>query len=259
VKKIKKKFGQHFLRDETIVQAAIQAAQLNKTSSVIEIGCGDGFLTNALLQSPLARLWIFEIDPDWSEFVTKKFSDTRIKMHEKDILQVDFRCFKEHKPWILVANIPYQITFPLLHKIKEHRDSISSGVIMIQEEVAQKITKTSGRGYGFSSLFFQHFFTWKKLNKVPPEAFKPKPKIFSRLIHFQAKQKNEKIPEEMRFWAFIKACFNQPRRTLRNNLQQTHYPFHIFSKAILDMRAQQLSMAQFINLWKKIYNIKVSA
>ena len=86
---------------------------------------------------------------------------------------------------------------------------------MIQEEVAQKIVKTSGRGYGFPSLFFQHYFEWKLLEKVPPGAFFPPPKVYSRLLYFKPKKMLQQIPDEAEFWEFIKHCFAQPRRTLK--------------------------------------------
>ena len=123
----------------------------------------------------------------------------------------------------ILSNLPYQITFPILHLLQKNRDLLKEGVMMIQEEVAQKIVKTSGRGYGFPSLFFQHYFEWKLLQKVPPGAFLPPPKVYSRLLYFKPKKDVIQIPDEPKFWEFIKRCFAQPRRTLRNNLASTHY------------------------------------
>ena len=85
----------------------------------------------------------------------------------------------------MLANLPYQVTFPILHNFQKNRHLLKEGVIMIQEEVAEKILKTSGRGYGYPSLFFQRYFTWKKLDKVPPTAFFPPPKVDSRLLYFK--------------------------------------------------------------------------
>ena len=145
---VKKQFGQHFLREQWVVKEITHAVALDKESSVFEIGCGDGFLTEAILAEPLARLWIFEIDPEWAQYVTQKYgSDTRLVMHEANILDVDFSVFEQHAPWTLLANLPYQITFPLLHLFQKNRAYLKEGVIMVQEEVAQKIVKTSGRGY----------------------------------------------------------------------------------------------------------------
>lgn len=120
---------------------------------------------------------------------------------------------------------------------------------MVQEEVAQKIVKTSGRGYGFPSLFFQHFFEWKLLDKIPPGAFYPPPKVDSRLLYFKPKTKLDLIPEEEEFWKFITICFKQPRRTLKNNLQNFHYNLNLIDNKILNLRAQQLNKTQLLDIW----------
>ena len=121
---------------------------------------------------------------------------------------------------------------------------------MTQEEVVQKIVASRGRGYGFVSLFFQYYFDLKLLDKIPPDAFYPPPKVFSRLLYFKPKDKLKPIPDEKEFWKFIKACFKQPRRTLKNNLEQTHYDLSQASTKTLSTRAQQMNMDEFICLWK---------
>ena len=120
---------------------------------------------------------------------------------------------------------------------------------MIQEEVAQKIVKTSGRGYGFPSLFFQHYFEWKLLNKVPPSAFYPSPKVFSRLLYFKPIADPVAIPDEEQFWKFINRCFSQPRRMLGNNLRGLSYSVDRIPEDILHLRAQQMSMDDFLKVW----------
>ena len=185
---LKKDYGQHFLRNDSIAQKIVMSVDLNPASSVFEIGCGDGALTRVILQSKLARLWIFEIDPEWAASVKKRLPDPRMQVFVEDILITDFSRFEPYKPWILLANLPYQITFPILYKLQENRHLIAEGVIMIQEEVARKIVGTHGRGYGFVSLFFQHYFDWQLLDKVAPSSFYPPPKVFSRLLHFKTKK-----------------------------------------------------------------------
>lgn len=251
--RLKKKYGQHFLRDQRIVQSIVDAVELNKDSSVFEIGCGDGFLTRTILQTNIARLFIFEIDQDWVEYIAKNIQDERIKMHHENFLDVDIPIIlNEHQPWTLLANLPYQVTFPILHKLQENRHLLKEGVVMVQEEVAQKITKTSGRGYGFISLYFQYYFDWKMLEKIPPSAFYPPPKVFSRLLYFKPKKEIKKIPNEEKFWDFIKVCFKQPRRTLLNNLRQAHYDYEKIAQETLKLRSQQLNMENFLAIWEKL-------
>lgn len=249
---LKKRYGQHFLRDEGIVKRIAETIPLTSASSVFEIGCGDGVLTRAIMQHPIARLWVFEIDPEWAMYVKNSTTDPRLTVYQDNILDVDFSLFQPHKPWILLANLPYQVTFPILHMLQRNRDVVQEGVIMVQEEVAQKLLKTSGKGYGYSSLFFQHYFEWRKLEKISPAAFYPPPKIYSRLLYFTSKRNVNPIPREQEFWKFIKECFHQPRRTLKNNLVQTHYDVARVPQELLDLRAQQMSMDDLLQLWQQL-------
>jgi len=249
---LKKQFGQHFLRDQRVIDHMIEHVKLDESSSVFEIGCGDGFLTKSIVRQPFARLWIFEIDTDWVTYIRTAVKDPRVQVFEQNILDYAFAQFEQHKPWTLLANLPYQITFPLLHLLQKNRQFLKEGVIMIQEEVAEKIVKTSGRGYGFASVYFQHFFEWKKLDKVPPSAFLPPPKVFSRLLYFKPRASVVEIPDEENFWKFIKICFKQPRRTLKNNFAHTQFAQSPIAAATLALRAQQMNMADFLALWDQI-------
>ena len=249
---LKKKHGQNFLRDQNVLVSIISNVSLCPKSSILEIGCGDGFLTKSILSMPIARLWGFEIDVEWAEQLKNEVDDERFVLFSQDILTFDFSELKKHSPWTLLANLPYHLTFPILFLMQKHRELFAEGVVMIQEEVAQKIVKTRGRGYGFNSLFFQYYFDWKLLDKISPEAFYPQPKVFSRLLWFKPKDKVAPIPNESEFWKFIKNCFAYPRRTLRNNLVQTDYDTEKFDQKTLAMRAQQLNIQDLLALWKKI-------
>ena len=143
----------------------------------------------------MQRFWIFEIDPQWAGYVKNAIPDPRMTIFQDNILDVDYSRFKPYAPWTLLANLPYQISFPILHILQKNRDLLAEGVIMVQEEVAQKIVKKSGRGYGYPSLFFQYYFDWKLLQKVPPGAFLPPPKVHSRLLYFKPRKNIEPIPE----------------------------------------------------------------
>jgi 16S rRNA (adenine1518-N6/adenine1519-N6)-dimethyltransferase len=247
--RLKKRYGQHFLRNQTVVENMLRAVSLTSDTSVFEIGCGDGFLTRSILSTAVKRLWVFEIDGDWASFVSHHYPDERLQVFEENFLDVDFRRLESHKPWVLLANLPYQVTFPILHLLQQERLLLSEGVIMVQEEVAQKIIATSGRGYGFISLFFQHYFIWKLLDKVPPQSFLPEPQVYSRLLYFKPRATVVTINNEPEFWRFIKQCFRQPRRTLKNNLVQTSYDVKRISDYFLGLRAQEISMEEFIVLW----------
>lgn len=250
---LKKKFGQHFLTEKWVVEHAIDNVELDENTSVLEIGGGAGFLTESILERTIKRLWLFEIDTDWVKYLRKKFDPSInggvLQVFDQDFLEVDFAKLEAHKPWTVLANLPYNVSFPILHSFIKNRHLFKEGVVMVQEEVAQKIVKTHGRGYGAVSLLFQHYFNWKLLDKIPPTAFNPPPKIFSRLLYFKPIEEVQLIPNEEKFWKFVKLCFKLPRRTLRNNLAQTHFNWQQLDDNTLKLRAQQMVFEDFVKIW----------
>ena len=251
---LKKQFGQHFLQDQFFIDQVIQKIPFTQGMNVFEIGCGEGVLTKAIAaQQPLNKLKVFEIDAEWANLVKTNLKDNpRVEVIESNILDQNLNEIFKGEQWVLLANLPYCITFPILHLLQQSSPVVKEGVIMIQEEVAQKIVQKSGRGYGYPSLFFQHYFDWELMDKVPPTAFYPPPKVFSRLLYFKTKKNPEFIVDESGFWKFIKACFLQPRRMLKNNLQQSKYGTELFSPELLKKRAQELSMQDFLTVWNSL-------
>ena len=251
----KKAYGQHFLRNQAVVDRMIHTVNISPDTSVAEIGCGDGFLTSAILhQTKCKNLFVYEIDSEWIDYVEKKIRDSRLKINNDDILQVDLeKDLSSHKPIVLLANLPYQITFPILFKIQKCKDLFQEGVVMVQEEVAQKIVAARGKKFSPTTMFLQRHFEWKLLDKVAPGSFIPAPKVFSRTLYFKPKFDVPEIPRETEFWAFLKLCYRFPRQTLKNNLKATKYfTNQKLSPEILALRAQQLPFNDFVNLWKEI-------
>lgn len=250
--RIKKKHGQHFLRDESVIHAMIGKVVCTPSTHVFEIGCGDGILSRAIMQTPVAKLFIFEIDPEWATYVRSQIPDKRMTMFETNFLDLDRAVLESDAPWTVLANLPYNVTFPILNYFQRNRDLLSEGVIMVQEEVAQKLVGKRGRNYGYISLFFQHYFDLALMNRIAPEAFFPPPKVVSRLVYFSVRKNVTAIPEEERFWDFIKICFKQPRRTLLNNLKSyTHYVSRV-PEDLLALRAQQMGMDDFLAVWDRV-------
>ncbi len=251
--RLKKKHGQHFLRERWVIDAMLDNVQLDNTSSVFEIGCGDGFLTGAILSTTIARLLVFEIDDEWANYVQQKFvDDKRLQVITHNFLDVDLSMLDKNQPWTVLANLPYNVTFPILHRFVEKQDTLREGIIMTQEEVAQKITKKRGRNYGFISLYFQYHFEWKLLDKISPEVFYPAPKVFSRLLYFKPRVDKPTLNNPKEFWEFIKLCFKQPRRTLLNNLKQSHYDLGLIDDKYLSLRAQEMGMEEFLIIYQKL-------
>ncbi len=250
MKKSTPPLGQHFLRDQRIADNMLASVSLNDTSSVMEIGCGDGFLTRTILRHSIERLWCIEIDERWASYVQRSISDQRLTVKHQDFLKTNFAEFEPNAPWTVLSNLPYHVTFPILHLLQQHRSLIKEGAVMVQAEVADKIIKTTGRGFGYVSLFFQHYFEWRLLDTVPPEAFDPPPKIMSKTLHFKPIVHPQPIPHEERFWDhFIRCLFKQPRRNIKNNLLQGGYDLAKIPANMYTLRAQQLDKAQIFALW----------
>jgi len=247
----KKSFGQHFLRKQSVVDHMIDHVSIAADTSVLEIGCGDGFLTQSiLLQTNCKQLLVYEIDYEWADFVKNKIRDSRLVIKNHDVLEVDFSALASQKPWVLLANLPYQITFPILFLLQKNKDLFAEGVVMVQEEVAQKIVSKNGKSYNPTALFLQYHFEWKMLEKIEPGAFSPPPKIFSRLLYFKPRYDQKPIKDEEKFWDFLKHCFKHPRQTLRNNLRLfVQYDLATIPQDVLSLRAQQITFEQFLNLW----------
>lgn len=249
----KKSLGQHFLRKQSVVDHMIERVTITPSTSVIEIGCGDGFLTGSILrQSPCKKLLVYEIDPEWVDFVNAEIKDPRLEIRLENILDAKFDPLLPEKPWVLLANIPYQITFPIFFLLQANKELFEEGVIMIQEEVAQKIVAKRGKPYSATSIFLQRHFFFELMEKIGPESFSPPPKVDSRLLYFKPRYDQVDIPDEDEFWKFVKLCFKSPRQTLKNNLRMTHYDLKKLSSETLSLRAQQMSFDVFLNLWNDI-------
>lgn len=244
----KKCFGQHFLRKFSIVENMINAVN-TKNANILEIGPGDGFLTNAILNlSRCKKLVCVEVDSEWTMFLKHKFKDQRFELHESDILEFDFQQLLPLSPIILLANLPYNLTFPILDKLIENKNLFSEMVVMLQEEVAQRLVATSGKKVGFTSMRMQHHFEIKLLDKIGPESFSPPPKVFSRTIYLKPKTSSG-LPED--FWNFLKICFKFPRQMLKNNLQKglsLNSELHLPNELGM-ARAQHLKFEDFVKIW----------
>lgn len=248
--KKKKSLGQHFLRKQSTVDNMISAVVINKDAHILEIGCGDGFLTHSILEkSACSKLVCYEIDPEWAAVVKAQNKDQRLEIRLKNILDVTREELAAQAPWTVLANLPYQITFPIFYLFQKNKDLITEGVVMIQEEVAQKIVAPGGRAFNATSMFFQHHFEFKLMEKIEPGAFIPPPKVHSRLIYFKPKKNVAQIHDEDNFWKFLKLCFQFPRRTLSNNLRTTHYDAKRLPEDLLKLRAQQLTFDDFLKIW----------
>lgn len=248
----KKHLGQHFLISQTPINTMLSAIKLTPDTTVVEIGCGNGILTRAILETKCKALHVIEIDADWANHIHETIHDDRLTIHHEDALKFDFNTIKTDGPLVLMANLPYLITFPLFTGLTKNHTLFSDAMVMIQDEAAERIAHTTGRRFGAVSMFLQHYFTFSLYDKVPASYFSPAPKVMSRLMRFQPKQTLMPLEDAEAFWTFVYACFKSPRQTLGNNLKRTTYQWKQLSAETLGLRAQQLSETELYALWQKI-------
>lgn len=258
--KPKKRYGQNFLINEQISTKICTNSEI-KDEIVFEIGPGKGALTKHLLKE--ARfVYAFEVDYSFKPILNKlSLENTNFKVTYQDILQVDLNKFiDEHNLEIIscVANIPYNITGPILTKLKDIAN-INKLILMVQKEVGDRLTaKPNSRAYGQLSVVYNYFYNVKKVIDVKRTNFYPIPKVDSVVVRLDRTDKYKSLSNnEDNFLEFVKASFTQKRKTLINNLK-AHYHLsneEVFNKLIkidksIDslIRAEQLTVDEFIIL-----------
>ncbi len=214
----KKRFGQHFLHDRTVIDRIITTAQLGPQQRVVEIGPGLGVLTDELLPRA-AQVEVMEIDRDLiARLETRK--DPRLVVHSGDVLKLPWRDFLNQPPYVLVANLPYNISSQVVFRLIEHRDLFQQMVLMFQREVGERLVAApGGKDYGILSVLCQLWFDVQKITLVKPGAFSPPPKVDSIVLNFQPLP-TSRVPltDEVLFKKLVKGAFTQRRKTLRNSL-----------------------------------------
>jgi 16S rRNA (adenine1518-N6/adenine1519-N6)-dimethyltransferase len=247
----KKSLGQHFLKDQSIAMQIVDALEIDSGQSVVEIGPGTGVLTQYLLKKDI-DLKVAEIDRDSVAHLKKHFPQLERNLIEGDVLKMDWNGFAE-KSFHIIGNFPYNISSQIFFKVLEHRDKVDQVVGMLQKEVAERIASDKGnKVYGILSVLLQAYYDIELLFIVPPDVFFPPPKVMSAVIRLK-RNKTERLDcDEKRFKAVVKQGFQTRRKTLRNALKSLNLPPSITSMKLLDLRAEQLSVADFVFLTQQI-------
>jgi 16S rRNA (adenine1518-N6/adenine1519-N6)-dimethyltransferase len=242
----KKWLGQNFLRDDTVVQRIVDAVDPATTDVVIEIGPGQGALTEKLLDSG-ADVIAIEFDQDLILMLEERFGRSpRFRLISQDALRTDFAEIVD-EPAKLVANLPYNISTPILQRLMEQRHLFSKLVLMFQREVIERITAKPGSSdRGFLTVLVENAFDVDRLFDVPPTAFRPVPKVWSAVVRLTPK--GAAVPGEAFLRKLVSAAFAQRRKTLQNNLKGfIADPAMTLAAAGIDpsRRAQSLSLAEW--------------
>jgi 16S rRNA (adenine1518-N6/adenine1519-N6)-dimethyltransferase len=245
----KKSLGQHFLKDQNIAKKIVGGLSQDQ-QNVLEIGPGMGVLTQYLVTNPNIRLRVVEIDRDSVKYLRQHFPELGII--EGDFLQMDLSTVFEDR-FSIIGNFPYNISSQIFFKVLEHRQHIQEVVCMLQKEVADRIASVHGnKTYGILSVLLQAYYDIKYLFKVNPGVFQPPPKVMSAVIRLTRNQRDKLGCDEKLFTTVVKQGFNNRRKTLRNALKNLNLAAEVSSLPLLDKRAEQLSVDDFIGLTKKI-------
>ncbi|BBD21855.1 16S rRNA (adenine(1518)-N(6)/adenine(1519)-N(6))-dimethyltransferase RsmA [Streptococcus constellatus] len=221
----KKSFGQNFLTDTNILQKIVDTAEIDKHVNVIEIGPGIGALTEFLAENA-AEVMAFEIDERLMPILADTLQEfENVKIINEDILKSDLQAWiKEFAnpelPIKVVANLPYYITTPILMHLIESRIPFSEFVVMMQREVADRISaQPNSKSYGSLSIAVQYYMTAKVAFIVPRTVFVPAPNVDSAILKMTRRDKPAvEVKDEPFFFKVSKASFTHRRKTLWNNL-----------------------------------------
>ncbi len=255
----KKRFGQHFLHDQSIIDKIIGAAQLQAEQEVVEIGPGLGVLTDRML--PLAaQVHVFEIDRDLIERLNAR-QDPRLQVHAGDVLKLPLAQILAQPPYTLVANLPYNISTQIVFRLLEHRNLFRRMVLMFQREVGERlVAEPGGKDYGILSVLCQLWYEMRLVTLVKPGAFNPPPKVDSIVLDFTplARPRVDPINEAF-FLRVVKAAFTQRRKTLRNSLLAGQFSAVDIDRALQSTdidpvrRGETLNLDEFSRLTKSLF------
>jgi len=247
----KKSLGQNFLRDPHYLKKIADAAQVGPDDHVLEIGPGLGHLTRVLVQRAKHVLAI-EVDDRLIPHLQSELGDVQnFELIHADALEYNYESLNGR--WKVVANLPYYISTPIIQKLIVHRCKFVSLTLMLQKEVAERITAPpGGKEYGYLSVLVQYYTIPRFEFKVPPGSFTPQPEVDSAVITLTIRDQPAcQVKDEAFFIRVIKAAFSQRRKTLRNSLKQLEVPKDTMEQVLartnidLGRRAETLSVEEF--------------
>ncbi len=248
----KKSLGQHFLHERHYIDNIVRAVDPRPGDTLVEIGPGQGAITFPLLRRHGA-LTAIEFDRDLIAPLTEAARDIgELTILHRDVLSVDFTALAAGGKLRLVGNLPYNLSSPILFHALDHAAAITDMHFMLQKEVVDRMAAGPGsKVYGRLSGMLQAYCEVTPLFVVPPGAFRPPPKVDSAVIRLTPRSQLA-IEDPAAFLAFASACFRQKRKTLRNNLAAA-YPAELYeSRPEIARRAEQLSVEEFVELYRAI-------
>lgn len=251
----KKSLGQHWLNDPSSLQAMLDAAELNLEDTVLEIGPGLGSLTELLIPR-VQKVVAVELDEKLAADLTRKFQDPNLSVVMSDIMKFDLNNLPPD--YKIVANIPYYLTSHLIKIISETSNPPTTAVLLVQKEVAERVTAKPG-GMSLLSVTAQFYWQTSLGPAVPAQFFMPPPKVDSQILKLK-RRAQPLFPdvEPQQFFQLVKAGFSQRRKTLLNSLSAG---LHLSREATAELlqqadiepgrRAQTLSLSEWCDIYER--------
>lgn len=270
----KKSLGQNFIIDSNILRKMVDAGEVDKETTVIEIGPGIGALTEQIAKAA-KEVFAFEIDDRFLPVLEDTLSPyPNVRVFHQDILKVDFSAFQEDylqdtTRLLVIANLPYYITTPIIMHLLESELPVERMLLMMQKEVANRLNaEPSTKAYGSLSIAIQYYTEVEIAFTVPPTVFNPQPNVDSAVIKLDVREKPPvEVKNEPFFTTIVRASFTQRRKTIWNNLrkalgdkEQENALRSAFEVANIDpsRRGESLSIAEFARLADAILDAKLT-
>lgn len=254
VHKSRKRFGQHFLHDEGVIEGIVRAIVPGRADNMVEIGPGLSALTGPLLDR-LDHLTVIEIDRDLAARLGQLYPAEHLTVLQGDALDVDFRTLGSELR--VVGNLPYNISSPLLFHLADYADQVLDQHFMLQREVIDRMTaQPSTPDYGRLSVMLQARYRMYKLFDVDPEAFDPPPRVMSSVVRMVPLPADRPKPRsDVAFAEVVARAFSQRRKMLRRGLNDWAAAIDWEAVGVPETaRAEELSVAQFIALADHLYD-----
>lgn len=250
--KARKRFGQNFLHDTSVIYRIVSAINPKRDDNLVEIGPGKGALTLAL-SDKVNTLHAIELDRDLVAFLKVAFiPHPGIKLHQGDALSYDFSTlFSEGRPLRVVGNLPYNISTPLIFHLLEYAGNIKDMHFMLQKEVVDRITaQPNCKDYSRLSIMTQYYCDTEKLFTVKPGSFTPQPKVDSAIVRLTPQQHKYGKAEDIALFSQIVAhCFTLRRKTIRNSLKKYFTDEEITGLGIdLQSRPENIDIASYVRI-----------
>lgn len=247
---LKKSLGQHFLHDESVCKKIVAELSDDGNYNLLEVGPGGGAITKYIIDLEHINYKAIEVDTEKVDYLKKTYPVLVDKIIEADILKAD-RPFEGN--FRVIGNFPYNISSPIIFKMLDWVEHVDEVIGMFQKEVALRVAAEPGsKVYGIPSVLIQAFFDVSYLFDVHEKSFTPPPKVKSGVIKLVNSHNPYEIDNLKKFKTLVKAGFGQRRKTLRNALKPI-LDAEALKDPIMDKRAEQLSVADFVGIYKQYY------